>query len=138
MNAEGFELAVATIILLRRVWRKRFKRKNRKQWVRAIFNERKEKIAKWENHTNIGIFLQLLLKFHLFLNYICLFSPCLWIFFKQWMLTLKFPIFLINQITYFNNITSILSLYFHISNKKQSKTYKFNRRPKTMVGIPLK
>ena len=83
MNAEGFELAVATIILLRRVWKKRFKRKNRKQWVRAIFNERKEKIAKWENHTNIGIFLQLLLKFHLFLNYICLFSPCLWIFFKQ-------------------------------------------------------
>ena len=71
MNAEGFELAVATIILLRRVWKKRFKRKNRKQWVRAIFNERKEKIAKWENHTNIGIFLQLLLvssflKLHLF------------------------------------------------------------------------
>ena len=36
MNAEDFEFAVATIILLRRVRERSFKRKLRKQWVRAI------------------------------------------------------------------------------------------------------
>ena len=41
--------------------------------------------------------------------------------------------------TYFNNIASILSLYIKngLLNKKQTKLYKFNRRSKTMVGIPL-
>ena len=38
MDVEDFELAVTGIILLRRV-RKRFKRKPKKQWVRAIFKE---------------------------------------------------------------------------------------------------
>ena len=36
MDAEDFEFAVATIILLRRVRERSFKRKLRKQWVRAI------------------------------------------------------------------------------------------------------
>ena len=38
IDVEDFELAVTGIILLRRV-RKRFKRKPKKQWVRAIFKE---------------------------------------------------------------------------------------------------
>ena len=40
MDAEDFELIVTGIILLRRVRKRRFKRKPRKQWVRAIFKER--------------------------------------------------------------------------------------------------
>ena len=43
MDAEDFELAVAVIILLRRVRRKMFKRTLRKQWVCAIFKDRKGK-----------------------------------------------------------------------------------------------
>lgn len=45
MNAEGFELGVKAINLLRRVRRRRFKRKPRKQFVSAIFKEREEKDA---------------------------------------------------------------------------------------------
>ena len=58
MDAEDFELAVAAIILLRRVRKRRFKRKLGKQWVCAEFKEREEKDAKRENfyHTNIDIF----------------------------------------------------------------------------------
>ena len=40
MDVEDFELAATAIILLRRVRKRRFKRKLRKQWVRAIFKER--------------------------------------------------------------------------------------------------
>ena len=47
MDAEEFELAVTAIILLQRV-SKRFKRKPRKQWVRAIFKERGEKGAYYQ------------------------------------------------------------------------------------------
>ena len=45
MNAEGFELGVKAINLLRRVRRRRFKRKPREQFVSAIFKEREEKDA---------------------------------------------------------------------------------------------
>ena len=44
MDAEDFEFAVATIILLRRVRERSFKRKLRKQWVRAI--KEKEEMQK--------------------------------------------------------------------------------------------
>ena len=55
MDAEDFELAVTAIILLQRVREKNFKRKSRKQCVRAIIKDREEKGAKRENfcHTNI-------------------------------------------------------------------------------------
>ena len=43
-DVEDFELAVTRTILLQRV-RKRFKRKPRKQWVRATFKELEEKGA---------------------------------------------------------------------------------------------
>ena len=43
MDAKNFELAVAAIILLRRVRKRRFKRKPRKKWFRPIFKERGEK-----------------------------------------------------------------------------------------------
>ena len=58
MDAEDFELTVTGIILLRRVRKRRFKRKPRKQWVRAKFKETEGEGAKQENfyHTNIGIF----------------------------------------------------------------------------------
>ena len=42
MDAEDFELAVTAIIMLRRVRKRRFKRKPRKQWFRAILKEREE------------------------------------------------------------------------------------------------
>ena len=49
MDAEDFELTVTAIILLRRIRKRRFKRKHRKQWVRAVFKEREEKGAKRED-----------------------------------------------------------------------------------------
>ena len=81
MDPEDFELAVTAIILLRRIRKRRFERKARKQWVHAVFKESEEEDAKRENfyHTN-WYFLQLLLKFHLLLNYIHLFSQCSRIF----------------------------------------------------------
>ena len=48
MDAEDFELAVIAVILLRRVRKRRFKRKPRKQWVRTIFKEREEKGAYYQ------------------------------------------------------------------------------------------
>ena len=48
MDAEDFELAVIAIILLRRVRKRRFKRKRRKQWVRTIFKEREVKGAYYQ------------------------------------------------------------------------------------------
>ena len=58
MDAEDFKLAVTAIILLRRVRKRKFKRKPRKQWVRAKFKVTEGEGAKQENfyHTNIGIF----------------------------------------------------------------------------------
>ena len=60
-------------------------------------------------------------------------------FFKIMTAILKFSIFLRNEITYFNNITSITftSHKNGFSSKKQPKLYKFNRRSKTMFGISL-
>ena len=55
-------------------------------------------------------------------------------FFQLMNFTLKFSIFLINQITYFNNIASI-TFTFDFSNKKQTRLYKLNRRSNTMIGI---
>lgn len=52
MNAEDFELAVAAIILLQRVRERKFKRKPRKQCVRAKFKERKEEGGKRKNFHN--------------------------------------------------------------------------------------
>ena len=75
MDAEDFELAVTAIILLGRVRKKWFKRKPRKQWVHIMFKEREGKGAKQENFYH-WYFLQLLLKFHILLNYIYLFPPC--------------------------------------------------------------
>ena len=48
MDTEDFELAVTAVILLRRVRKRRFKRKPRKLWVRAIFKEREEKGAYYQ------------------------------------------------------------------------------------------
>ena len=75
MDAEDFELAVTVTILLRRVRKRRFERKPRKQRVRTKFKAREEKGAKRENfyHANIGIF-SISAKFHLLLNCIYLFS----------------------------------------------------------------
>ena len=43
MGTEDFELVVTAVILLRRVRKRRFKRKPRKQLVGAIFKEKEEK-----------------------------------------------------------------------------------------------
>ena len=48
MDIEDFELAVTAVILLLKVMKRRFKRKPRKQWVRAIFKEREEKGAYYQ------------------------------------------------------------------------------------------
>ena len=48
MDAEDFELAVTAVILLRRVRKRRFKRKPRKQLVRTTFKEREEKGAYYQ------------------------------------------------------------------------------------------
>ena len=58
MDAEDLKLAITAIILLQRVSKRRFKRKPRKQWVRAKFKETEGEGVKQENfyHTNIGIF----------------------------------------------------------------------------------
>ena len=50
MDAEDFELAVTAIVRERS-----FKRKPRKQCVRAVFKEREEKVAKQENFYNMSI-----------------------------------------------------------------------------------
>ena len=83
MDAEVFGLTVTTIILQRRVRKRRFKRKPRKQWVRAQFKDREEKGAKWEHlyHTNFVVFLKLLLKYHHLLKYL-FFFPMFMIFFR--------------------------------------------------------
>ena len=51
----------------------------------------------------------------------------------------KFSIFSLNQITYFINIISATFTLFKngFSNKKETKLYKFSRRSKTMIGVPL-
>ena len=52
MDAVDFEWAVAAIILLQRVRERKFKRKPRKQCVRAKFKERKEEGGKRKNFHN--------------------------------------------------------------------------------------
>ena len=84
-------------------------------------------------------FLKLLLKFHFLLNNIC-FPHVVDFFFQLMNVTLK--IFIIFYVSNYllSNITSITCTLHEngFSNKKQTKLYKFNRRSKTIVDIPLK
>ena len=72
--AEDFKLAVAAIILLPRVTKRRFKRKSKNQSVRGEFKEREEEDAKRKNfYLTIILLLQTSakvlssLKLHLFI-----------------------------------------------------------------------
>ena len=123
MDTEDFELAVTAVILVRRIRKRRFNRKPRKPWIRAIFKEREEKGAYYQL-TN-----EILHQFFVTVNsdHFC----------KKWLLRCVVFIYVLCLVFIYVSISLSLYIKNGCSNKKQTKLYKFNRRSKTMVGIPL-